>query len=479
MTTENSPQDGHRALPPDFITRIEGYGADALVGLCDALSTTAPAVSVRVNTAKGVSVPDNADKVPWSDTGFYLNRREAFTFDPALHQGLYYPQDASSMIVGTIAGMLTGTSAVRYLDACAAPGGKTTAALSQLPAGSLVVANEYVPARAAVLAENVAKWGYDNVIVSRGDTARFRKLRNFFNIIAADVPCSGEGMMRKDAEAVSQWSPSLVRECAQRQREIIDNLWPALCPGGLLIYSTCTFNTDENEEMLAYLRDNFGAELVELDLDTRYPGIQRGITEHNMPAYRFMPQHLRGEGLFVAVVRKPGDPASSSPVKNHKPARTDRRKPVPGADKAASWLHTPGDYRIDLDENDIVRALPSSHSSAFDTLKGSLDIVSTGITLATIKGKDIIPTQQLALSTALSPDAFSRFEVDYPSAVTYLRREAVSLPDDCPRGFVLLTYNNRPLGFVKNLGNRANNLYPQPWRILSAHVPGEPPHIIN
>ncbi len=471
--------DGRQALPPAFIARIESYGADSLIGLSEALSTTAPSVSVRVNAAKGVRLPDNAIKVPWSDSGFYLERREAFTFDPALHQGLYYPQDASSMIVGTIAGMLAGNSAVIYLDACAAPGGKTTAALSALPADSLVVANEYVPARAAVLAENIAKWGDGNVVVSRGDTAKFRKLKSFFDIIAADVPCSGEGMMRKDPEAVSQWSPALVHECAQRQREIIDNLWPALRPGGFLIYSTCTFNTDENEEMLAYLRDNYDAEPVELALDTRFPGIQRGIAVPDMPAYRFMPQHLRGEGLFVAVVRKPGGSAQQTSPKSRKTSRTDRRKPQAATEKASAWLNSPDDYRLELAGNDSVRAIPSILASAIDTLGATLDIVSAGITVATIKGKDLIPTQQLALSTALAHDAFTCCDVDYATAIAYLRRDAVNLPDDTPRGFVLLTYAGHPLGFVKNLGNRANNLYPQPWRILSAHIPDSPPHVVD
>jgi 16S rRNA C967 or C1407 C5-methylase (RsmB/RsmF family) len=230
-------------LPDKFIEYITKLNAEVLNGLCDTLANTAPSVSVRPNRLKGITAPEGARRVPWHDAGFYLAEREQFTFDPAMHQGLYYVQDASSMIVGTIVAKLTGDGvAVRYLDACAAPGGKTTAAIDALPTGSLVVANEYVPQRAAILAENVMKWGYPRIVVTRGDTARYTKLPAFFDIIATDVPCSGEGMMRKDAEAVAQWSPALVEECAQRQRMIVDNLWGSLRTGGYLIYSTCTFN---------------------------------------------------------------------------------------------------------------------------------------------------------------------------------------------------------------------------------------------
>jgi len=457
-------------LPEEFIRQIGSYDAPVLRGLCEALASAAPVVSVRVNPLKGVSVPQEADTVPWCSDGFYLDKRENFTFDPALHQGLYYVQDASSMIIGHIAARLADGRAVRYLDACAAPGGKTTAVLSVLPAGSLVVANEFVPMRATVLAGNLARWGAAGVVVSRGDTARLRRLGGFFDIIAADVPCSGEGMMRKDPVAVAQWSRGLVNECVARQREIIGNLWEALRPGGYLVYSTCTFNTQENEQMLSYIADTFGAESVELHLDELFPGVSTGILGGAPPCYRFMPHLVRGEGLFVGVLRKPGD-SEAAPMSGY------GRQKRPVVDKALAGtvlrcISDSGDFSVESDAAGAdIRVVAKSQLPEIAALEKALDVVSAGVMAGTVKGRDFIPSQQLALSTVLAPDAFPTVEVDYRTAIAYLRREAVSLPADTPKGIVLLTHCFRPLGFVKHLGNRSNNLYPQSWRILSAHVP--------
>ena len=452
-------------LPQQFIEQIESYGAPCLTGLCEALSSTAPEVSVRVNRCKGVAVPDGADRVAWCPSGFYLDGRRPFTFDPAFHQGLYYVQDASSMAISAVVATLTESRGPQvYLDACAAPGGKTTAAIDSLPDSSLVVANEYDFKRAAILAENIAKWGDPGVVVSRGDTARFRKLRSTFDIIAADVPCSGEGMMRKDPEAVAQWTPSLVHECAARQREIVDNLWPALKPGGFLIYSTCTFNRLENEEMVDYICRELGGETVVTPLDS-FDCIARGIdTPHH--CYRFIPGRTRGEGLFMAVIRKNGDSADDGSAATRPAKNAGKSKDNALEKTAASFLD--GDYKITV-ADDTITALPVALAAKAAPILKALDVVSAGLTVATVKGKDLIPSQSLALSTALRADTFPTVEVDYTTAMTYLRREAVTI--DAPRSFVLLTYGGRPLGFVKNLGNRSNNLYPAPWRILSTHLP--------
>lgn len=465
-------------LPEGFVKKLESYGAQALDGLCETLVSTPPSVSIRINPLKGISVPDGAEQVPWCSNGIYLDSREAFTFDPALHQGLYYAQDASSMIVAFIADRLSSGQPVHYLDACAAPGGKTTAALSVLPQGSLTVANEFVPARAAVLAENIAKWGNPDVIVTKGDTARMRHLPDFFDIIAADVPCSGEGMMRKDPAAVAQWSERLIEECAARQREIIDNLWPSLRPGGYLIYSTCTFNTTENEQMLQYIVDNYNAQPVDLQLETMFNGIVSGIgTSH--PCWRMMPHHLRGEGLFVAVVQKTADSVSKIRIKTPKVIQTDKKiRQI--IERTAKWLLNPGDFDISATPDfSVIRAVNHAHAKDAAIIGSVLDVVSSGVELAVIKGHDAIPSQALAMTTVLNKEAFACHEIDYPAAIAYLRREAITLPDCAATGYVLLTYCGHPLGFVKNIGNRANNLYPQPWRILSSHVPDIPPEVIS
>lgn len=460
------------SLPQQFIDEINSYGAPCLEGLVDALQTTQPAVSIRVNRAKGTTPPAGCTPVEWCGDGVYLESRPQFTFDPALHQGRYYVQDASSMAIAHVIRTILDEEAqpVRYLDACAAPGGKTTAAISALPSGSLVVANEYDYRRASVLAENLAKWGSPDVIVSRGDTSRFTRLADCFDIIAADVPCSGEGMMRKDAEAVAQWSPSLVAECVDRQREIVDNLWQALRPGGYLIYSTCTFNRHENEEMVDYICTELGGATVDVGLNA-FGGVAPAIGSSHR-CYRFIPGHIRGEGLFMSVIRKDGDSVASEPKTSKKPLTAFSKVPVE-AHKTLDWLE--GDFEPAMLGDRIV-ALPKAEARDIRAISSWLDVISAGIVVATLKGRDIILSQELAMSTACRLSSFPSVELDYQTAVAYLRRENISV--EAPKCFVLLTYEGHPLGFVKNLGNRANNLYPQPWRIISPNTPDLPPSVL-
>ena len=279
-------------------------------------------------------------------------------------------------------------------------------------------------------------------------------------------------MMRKDATACQQWSAALVEECVARQKEILSNVWDALRPGGYLVYSTCTFNTRENEEMVEWLCGEYGAEPVDME----FPFGIDGAVGSDLPALRFIPGRVRGEGLFMAVVRKPGEwtprefPGENTPGKGRK--GTGKRK---GGGKAPeipsevrAWI-IPGErenFLLTATENGL-RAFPAQWSDLLSLFLKKLQVISAGTELAETRGHDVVPTQALALSTLLDADAFPRVETDRETALAYLRREAVALPRETPRGFVLLTYGGRPLGFVKNLGNRANNLYPKEWRIKS------------
>ncbi|MDE6265513.1 MAG: rRNA cytosine-C5-methyltransferase, partial [Paramuribaculum sp.] len=441
------------ALPQEFVDMIEGYRFPPFSGLADTLQATAPEVSVRLNPEKNTVFPSAASPVAWWQGGFYLPERGSFTFDPQLHQGRYYVQDAASMFIAHIARVLAGGEPVRWLDACAAPGGKTTAVLDALPQGSVVVANEFVRTRADILRENLAKWGKPDVKVTNADTKIFRKYSGLFHVVAADVPCSGEGMMRKDPEAVAQWSPGLVESCARRQREIVENLWTALAPGGYFVYSTCTFNRTENEEMVQWMIDEFGAIPVDIPVEQSW-GISPGINV-DFPCYRFIPGVTRGEGLFIAVLRKPH--SDSSPQKTK--SKSKQRKAVQPKTDIRGWLLPDAQIEF-LEDKDKVFAVSTTPLALEmpEELRPAMEI-------AVIKGRDLIPTQQLAMSTILSPDSFRSVQVDRLTALQYLRCEALKLPDDTPKGFTLLKYNGAPLGFVKNLGNRANNLYPAEWRI--------------
>lgn len=448
-------------------------GAEEYNGLAESLEGKQP-VSIRLNEDKLAGSSFSlfhapCRSVPWSDTGFYLPDRLTFTFDPLFHAGCYYVQEASSMFVEQVLKQYPPDEPAVMLDLCAAPGGKSTHVRSLLPEGSLLVANEVIRSRSRILAENLTKWGHTGVLVTHNDPADFSSLKEFFDVILTDVPCSGEGMFRKDPVAVSGWSPGNVEICRQRQRRILSDVWPSLKPGGLLVYSTCTYNTKENEENVRWMQDKFGAEPLPLHVRESWHLTGNLLPGGDFPVYRFLPHKTEGEGFFLAVLRKPG----LSSV--HKPR--EKRMKITGPPKEQlsairEWLLMPDHYEFILNGNSV-SAFPRCHLSALPALQASLRIVQAGVAVAELKGKDRLPDHALAMSLSLNPEAFSCEKIGYEQAVSYLRKEAVTLADTAPRGVILLLYKDIPLGFVKNVGNRANNLYPQEWRIRSGFLPAE------
>ena len=355
---------------------------------------------------------------------------------------------------------------IRYLDLCAAPGGKTTAALQALPTGSLVVANEIVPPRARVLADNIIRWGNPHCVVTSNSPAHFGKLTHFFDVIATDVPCSGEGMMRKDDEAVAQWSPQLVEQCAERQLGILADAWNALRPGGLLIYSTCTYNRQENEEIADFIVNKLGATSLELPVEPSW-NIHPAIGS-DCHCYRFMPHRVDGEGLFMAVFRKDSDaPRQDIRIKGKNTKKCD--------EIGKNWLADPDYFTIEQ-QGDLLIATPVEWRNEVVALRASLNVLHAGVELATVMGHKTMLHHALAMSTARAADAFPVCEVDYPTALRYLRGESITI--DGPRGYVLIAHEGAILGFANNLGNRANNLYPKPQRILSTHLPDSKPQVL-
>lgn len=458
-------------LPLAFIERMQQLLGEDYPSFAHALTHAEQPVSIRINTTKGAQAPINAQLVPWSGrTGYYLPQRPTFTFDPLFHAGAYYVQEAASMFLGSVIEQHI-TTPVRYLDLCAAPGGKSTLALSQLPAGSLVVSNEIVRQRAQILAENITKWGNPYSVVTNNTPADWGTWRNYFDVIATDVPCSGEGMFRKDDTAIAEWSPANVAHCASRQEGILADIWNALRPGGILIYSTCTFNIEENEAMVQHLIREYEAEPIEVKIDSSW-GIT-GALAGEAPVYRFMPHRTQGEGLFMAVLRKRGDADATCGVapnlRDKKKKQNNKNKSLPIPREVKEWLTSPH-YAFVADETTIT-AYPQEYADDMQAMQRDFNVLHAGIPMATLKGRDLIPTHALALSTAFNHNAFARCEVSQLTALNYLRREAVTLPIDAPRGYVTLTYQGYTLGWVKNLGNRANNLYPQEWRIRSSHNP--------
>ncbi|NDV65629.1 methyltransferase RsmF C-terminal domain-like protein [Bacteroides sp. 224] len=452
-------------IPIDFIEQTRTLLGDAECDkLINALAENSP-VSLRLNSSKWKNcqqeIPDTlTDRVPWCDTGFYLDERLTFTFDPLFHAGAYYVQEASSMFLEQAVKAYFSQPAT-VLDLCAAPGGKSTHLRSCLPGGSLLVANEVIRSRSQILAENITKWGHTDVVVTNNDPADFSSLYSFFDAIVADVPCSGEGMFRKDPESMKEWSLANVEICRQRQRRIIADVWPSLKPGGLLLYSTCTYNTKENEENVAWISEELGAEILPIQT-SGFPEITGNLLGEDFPVYRFLPHKTKGEGFFLAVLRKHEDASvREANLKKHKNSKFDFKE---------QWLKDSNRFQLLLN-GQTVSALREEYVGKAALLQQELRIVQRGVALGEIKGKDVVPAHALAMSNEYASGSFFVWEISYEDAIAYLRKEAIVLDDEVPKGYILLTYRQLPLGFVKNIGNRANNLYPQEWRIRTGFMP--------
>ena len=422
----------------------------------------APAsISVRLNPfKKGCDLQGRP--VQWSPHGMMLEHRPLFTLDPFFHAGAYYVQDSSSMFVGHVFRdvlskfQMPSARPLRVLDLCAAPGGKTTdlaASLREVCGDRfLLVANEVMKARVGILADNVALWGDPNVVVTSDDPRFFAQLPDYFDIILADVPCSGEGMFRKDMQAQQQWSPDNVALCEARQRRIIADVWPSLAEGGMLIYSTCTFNKHENDGNVRWIAENLGAEVFPND------SALNGILNTEF-GYSLVPGFVEGEGQYCASLRKTSAPEFPGRSLAKDGPRTQKQQPVPdgleGLFSVRMKFHARGD---------MVTAVPEILASEVTLLRQSLHVISAGCAVGTLKGKILVPDADMALSIMLGLDAFPRAEVDRQTALAYLHRDAIVLPD-APKGYVLVCHGGLPLGFVKNLGNRCNSLHPQSRRI--------------
>ena len=433
-------------------------GRQALDNYMQALENGPATASVRRNPFKmseeelaGHFLQLADGRVPWCGDGLYLKARPQFHLDPLVHAGAYYVQDAASMVVQELFASLRGRAPVRVLDLCAAPGGKSTCIAAQsLSDDDILVSNEVIRSRATVLAENMAKWGRANIVVTNDEPRRFAALEGYFDIVLTDVPCSGEGMFRKDAGSVEQWSPDNVALCAARQRKIVAEAWPSLKTSGILIYSTCTFNRYENDGNVEWICRELGAELITLDMAPEALRTACGL--------QFIPGTTRSEGLYVAAMRKT---AAAKPVRlrsSRLPAKT-----------ACDFARNCDCFKVTTSAGDMVKAYPSGLASEIMSLEGALGVIRSGVAVAAVKGRDLIPAAALALSDRLCEKTFPCEMLSAGDALKYLRLEPLVLPDS-PKGFILLKYEGVPLGFVKNLGNRTNNLFPSAWRIRSTEV---------
>ncbi len=435
-------------LPEAFVKRVS---EDTFLGtsLLDALNEEQP-IAIRINSLKGASVFTDLEAIPWSKNGFYLEERPIFTLDPHFHGGRYYPQEAGSQFIDCILRQLSLPEDPIVLDLCAAPGGKSTLIADFLAGKGLLLANEVIQSRSRILKENLTKWGAKNTLVSNNDPADFEALNNTFDCILIDAPCSGEGMFRKDQEARNEWSVESVNLCAARQKRIVMDVWNSLKPNGYLIYSTCTFNEQENEANVEWVLNQTDSELVSLEI----PSAKKGRNEIGHYA---LPSELKTEGFYVVVIRKLGEER----IQKNKSKKKSSLIRI----KTESWMSE----WVSIDESEFVQwnnylfAVPNGKLELIENLHSKLRIIKLGTELGEISRKGLIPNEALALSVGLLSDQIPDIALSKDEALHYLKGETFALSGI--HGFNTVSFEGTKLGWIKHLGNRFNNLYPKEWRI--------------
>ena len=455
-------------LPEKFVATLTAeLGAEECQALCAALDTPAT-VAIRLHPDKPSTAADGARPIAWSDGGYYLDERPSFTTDPAFHAGAYYVQEPSSQFVGyLLRPIIERTPRLRLLDLCAAPGGKSTLYSSLVGCDGLVVANEINRQRAAVLADNVRKWGVGNVAVTNNDPAHFAGFEQWFDVVAVDAPCSGEGMFRKTPEARDEWNDGSAAMCADRQLKILQDIWPTLRADGTIIYSTCTFNRTEDEGLLERFSEWVGEDELEA-ADEVVVGDDWGIVCSRIgvwQTFRFMPHRAEGEGFFAAIARKSSNAGGKS--RNPKSRKTIFSAPdKKSVTELERWVKEPKHMKWTA-INDTYYGYYASHADDMRVLAESMTVIHSGVCMGQIfKGK-LKPEHSLAMFTGLNTSAIPTVEVSREMALDYLRRGDIGVTEQMVEGINLLCYEGLPLGWIKRVGNRSNNLYPNSLRILN------------
>lgn len=441
-------------LPSAFLASLKeanGFHQEAF----EHVHASAEAVtSIRLNPAKSFNpFPEISTPIPWTMQGFYLSQRPSFTFDPLFHAGCYYVQEPSSMFLEQVLKQSVDLSKpIRALDLCAAPGGKSTHLQSLLSAESLLVANEVIKSRAGILKDNIIKWGSANVVVTQNDPQDFSKLENYFDVIVVDAPCSGSGLFRRDADAIQEWSENNVTHCSLRQQRILADVWPALKENGVLIYATCSFSIAENEANVKWLKNNFNATSIELNVPTQWNIIASDS------GYRFWPHLLKGEGFFIAAFRKQ-DGREVSPKKMKRNIEKASKHEM---NSIANWIQT--EQLSFIKNNQTVYAWPEIFVDELSILLQQLKIIYSGVLAGELLRDKFIPDHALAMSLLVSKNV-KKVSLHKEQAIAYLQRKNFSCNTN-EKGWVLASYQEKHLGWMNILPNRINNYYPKELRIL-------------
>ncbi|AQG81848.1 methyltransferase RsmF C-terminal domain-like protein [Spirosoma montaniterrae] len=445
-------------LPDAFRQQMQTQLADSFADFETALTQPAP-VSIRLNPRKPAFDTTGLEPVPWCAEGYYLPERPVFTLDPLFQAGGYYVQEASSMLLAEALRQTTNLGRpLRVLDLCAAPGGKSTLLASVLHPDSLLICNEVIRSRVSILRENIDKWGYPNVVISSHDPQSLDKLAGFFDVVVVDAPCSGEGLFRKDPDAVREWSPESIQLCSARQKRILTAAAPLLDTGGILIYSTCTYNDVENVDNVRYLLES-GFRNCPLNLSPDWNIVEKRTG--NAVGYQCFPHRVRGEGFFISVFEKTGfTPTVKLDARTFRSIRALRPRETKAV---ADWLRQPTDFSFWEKPNGDVMALPKSLEKTFLFLDVALHTKGFGLEMGQFKGSDFIPSHTLALSTAIRTD-LPGIALSKEEALRYFKKENLVFEQPV-KGWLLAQYNGLNLGWMKGVGNRVNNYLPKDWRI--------------
>lgn len=420
----------------------------------EALENNVPQYSVRLNPSKFAAVPKTLEPVTWCDNAYYLKDKPKFSMDPFWHSGAYYVQEAGSLFLNSVIKHIGLENPIRALDLCAAPGGKSTLLLNTLPKGSVVLANEMNALRSKSLVENAIKWGSSNLLVTNNSSRDFKQLPNYFDLVLVDAPCSGEGLLRRNDEALNQWSTKLIESCAYTQKQILDDALLTLKPGGHLIYCTCTFNVSEDEDNLQWLIEERGCEQVELNVPNNNGII---ITKRSgNTSYRFFPGLTRSEGFFITVVRKGED--HYNPVRKTKPEKQNHIKLPSNA------LFELPDEMFVIESNGVLRTFNDNSFAVYSDWKGKLKFIQAGWPLGAMKGSKFVPDPFLPFSVDVIFNDEHWIQLDYRSAISYLAMQPFELHHQ--KGYAVVRYENINLGLVNVIENRFNNYFPKEWRLL-------------
>jgi NOL1/NOP2/sun family putative RNA methylase len=426
--------------------------------------------SVRLNPKKIFNIQYSIfnaqlEKIPWNASGYYLPERPSFTLDPLFHAGAYYVQEASSMFLEeALKQTVDLTQPIKVLDLCAAPGGKSTLIQSLISKESLLVSNEVIKTRVNILSENIIKWGAANVIVTNNDPRDFQRLQNYFDVIVVDAPCSGSGLFRKDSNAITEWSENNVQLCAQRQQRILADIMPSLKEGGVLIYSTCSYSEEEDEEIADWLVEQWAVASCQLAIEKSWSIVETVSKKEKTFGYRFYPDKVKGEGFFIAAFKKAAATDAEFNSGKQKPKNKTEKLTAKEIEILKPWLINTDDFFF-IKQNDEVIALPVHLENDLALIQSSLYIKKAGVKLGSIIRNELIPAHDLAVSCIINA-ALPKLEVDKETALQYLRKQEIKI-EPGHKGWVLLTHQQLPIGWIKVIANRINNYYPKDWRILN------------